>query len=37
MYLLDTKFFLIITRNKVEEPQITDTDFMVTTHSGQLS
>ena len=34
---VDTKYLTIISFNKVEEPQITDTDFMVTTHSGQLS
>ena len=38
--LVDFKFLLIITINPVEEPsrtQITDIDFMVTNHSGQLS
>ena len=34
---VETKFFIIITYNKVKEPEITDTDFMVTTHSGELS
>ena len=34
---VDSKFFIIITYNKVEETQITDTEIMVTTHSGPLS
>ena len=34
---VDTKFLIIITYNPVEEPQITNTDLIVTTHSGQLS
>ena len=32
-----TKFFIFLTYNQVEELQLTDTDFMVITHSGQLS
>ena len=35
--LVDTKFFIIITFDPLEETQITDTDFMVTNHLGQLS
>ena len=31
---VDTKVFIIIQYNPVEEAQITDTDFMVTTYSG---
>ena len=34
---VDIKFFIVITYNKVEEPQITDTEFMVTIHSGEFS
>ena len=34
---VDTKFFIIITCKKVEEPQITHTYFIVTTRSEQLS
>ena len=34
---VDTKFFIIAIYNKVEEHQITQKEFMVTTHSGQLS
>ena len=35
--LVDTKLFLITAFNSLEEPQIADTDFMVTNHSGQFS
>ena len=31
---VDTKVSFIIRYNPVEEPHITDTDVMVTTHSG---
>ena len=34
---LDTNFFTIITYKKAKEPELTDTDFMATTHSGHLS
>ena len=36
-FFVEQRWLAIISLNKVEEPQITDTDFMVTTHSGQLS
>ena len=34
---VDTNFFIIIIYNKVKEPELTDTDFIPTTHSGHLS